>query len=53
MNVVIPLQVRERCKNEWEMFKDRMTSAEKAYLEALGVDSTTLKKDENQSKVMD
>ncbi|XP_024047293.1 uncharacterized protein LOC18051204 [Citrus clementina] len=45
--------VRERCKNEWEMFKDRMTSAEKAYLEALGVDSTTLKKDENQSKVMD
>ncbi|GAV78695.1 DUF707 domain-containing protein [Cephalotus follicularis] len=26
--------VRERCRNEWAMFQDRMTSAEKAYFDA-------------------
>lgn len=30
--------VRERCRREWRMFQDRMTSAEKAYFEAMGID---------------
>ncbi|XP_024029497.1 uncharacterized protein LOC21403478 [Morus notabilis] len=30
--------VRERCRREWTMFQDRMTSAEKAYFEAMGID---------------
>ncbi|XVE84049.1 hypothetical protein DITRI_Ditri16bG0137700 [Diplodiscus trichospermus] len=29
--------VRERCRNEWTMFQDRMTIAEKAYYEAMGM----------------
>ncbi|KAL3813829.1 hypothetical protein ACJIZ3_015097 [Penstemon smallii] len=30
--------VRERCRNEWSMFQDRLTAAEKAYFEAMGID---------------
>ncbi|KAL1536515.1 hypothetical protein AAHA92_29155 [Salvia divinorum] len=30
--------VRERCRNEWTMFQDRLTAAEKAYFEAIGID---------------
>ncbi|CAA3014309.1 hypothetical protein CDL12_23963 [Olea europaea subsp. europaea] len=30
--------VRERCRNEWSMFQDRMTAAEKAYYDAMGID---------------
>ncbi|XP_031380838.1 uncharacterized protein LOC116195681 [Punica granatum] len=30
--------VRERCRKEWTMFQERMTSAERAYYVALGVD---------------
>ncbi|KAL0351055.1 UNVERIFIED_CONTAM: hypothetical protein Sradi_4254700 [Sesamum radiatum] len=30
--------VRERCRNEWSMFQDRMTAAEKAYFQAMGID---------------
>ncbi|KAH0984661.1 hypothetical protein GBA52_011838 [Prunus armeniaca] len=30
--------VRERCRREWTMFQARMTRAEKAYFEAMGVD---------------
>ncbi|CAA3021643.1 uncharacterized protein LOC111396925 isoform X1 [Olea europaea subsp. europaea] len=30
--------VRERCRNEWAMFQDRMSAAEKAYFEAMGID---------------
>ncbi|KAL2529014.1 hypothetical protein Fot_21615 [Forsythia ovata] len=30
--------VRERCRNEWAMFQDRMVAAEKAYFEAMGID---------------
>ncbi|OMO59322.1 hypothetical protein CCACVL1_24920 [Corchorus capsularis] len=29
--------VRERCRREWNMFQDRMTNAEKAYYEAMGL----------------
>ncbi|XP_048230182.1 uncharacterized protein LOC8279099 isoform X1 [Ricinus communis] len=29
--------VRERCRKEWTMFQDRMTNAEKAYFEAMGI----------------
>lgn len=29
--------VRERCRKEWIMFQDRMTIAEKAYFEAMGI----------------
>lgn len=34
----IVCQVRERCRREWTMFQDRMTSAEKAYFEAMGIE---------------
>ncbi|KAL6587448.1 hypothetical protein OROMI_000426 [Orobanche minor] len=30
--------VRERCRNEWDMFQDRFDRAEKAYYEAMGID---------------
>lgn len=30
--------VRERCRKEWTMFRDRMTNSEKAYFEAMGTD---------------
>ncbi|KAL3829550.1 hypothetical protein ACJIZ3_018352 [Penstemon smallii] len=30
--------VRERCRNEWTMFQDRLTAAEKAYFEDMGID---------------
>ncbi|XP_051140694.1 uncharacterized protein LOC127258089 isoform X2 [Andrographis paniculata] len=30
--------VRERCRNEWSMFQDRLAGAEKAYFQALGID---------------
>ncbi|XWS30416.1 hypothetical protein CRYUN_Cryun24cG0115800 [Craigia yunnanensis] len=34
--------VRERCRKEWTMFQDRMTNAEKAYFEAMGMKPTNL-----------
>ncbi|XP_021659919.1 uncharacterized protein LOC110649595 isoform X2 [Hevea brasiliensis] len=30
--------VRERCRKEWDMFQNRMTNAEKAYFQAMGID---------------
>ncbi|XP_042061237.1 uncharacterized protein LOC121805454 [Salvia splendens] len=30
--------VRERCRNEWTMFQDRLNAAEKAYFQAMGID---------------
>ncbi|CAK7328154.1 unnamed protein product [Dovyalis caffra] len=30
--------VRERCRKEWTMFQDRMTNAQKAYFETMGID---------------
>ncbi|KAI3452490.1 hypothetical protein Pfo_009154 [Paulownia fortunei] len=30
--------VRDRCRNEWTMFQDRLAAAEKAYFEAMGID---------------
>ncbi|KAK6155232.1 hypothetical protein DH2020_009480 [Rehmannia glutinosa] len=30
--------VRERCRNEWTIFQDRLAGAEKAYFEAMGID---------------
>ncbi|KAL6983774.1 hypothetical protein U1Q18_017150 [Sarracenia purpurea var. burkii] len=30
--------VRERCKNEWKMFQNRFTNAEKAYYKSMGID---------------
>ncbi|XP_031260115.1 uncharacterized protein LOC116118286 isoform X2 [Pistacia vera] len=41
--------VRERCKREWAMFQDRLTNAEKEYLEELGVDSSNLTADNQKS----
>ncbi|XP_044502787.1 uncharacterized protein LOC123223609 isoform X2 [Mangifera indica] len=41
--------VRERCKREWAMFQDRLTSAEKEYLDAMGVDSSNLTQDNQKS----
>ncbi|XWS44107.1 hypothetical protein CRYUN_Cryun15aG0016400 [Craigia yunnanensis] len=35
--------VRERCRKEWTMFQDRMTNAEKAYFEAIGMNPSNLK----------
>ncbi|GFQ07686.1 hypothetical protein PHJA_002912700 [Phtheirospermum japonicum] len=29
--------VRERCRNEWDIFRDRFDAAEKAYYEAMGI----------------
>ncbi|XP_050221516.1 uncharacterized protein LOC126671756 isoform X1 [Mercurialis annua] len=34
--------VRERCRKEWTMFQDRMSNAEKAYYEAMGIDPRNL-----------
>ncbi|XP_022774360.1 uncharacterized protein LOC111316611 [Durio zibethinus] len=34
--------VRERCRKEWTMFQDRMTNAEKAYYEAMGMKPSNL-----------
>ncbi|KAA3459416.1 copii coat assembly sec16 [Gossypium australe] len=34
--------VRERCKKEWSMFQNRMTDAEKAYYESMGISTTDL-----------
>ncbi|XP_073286860.1 uncharacterized protein [Primulina huaijiensis] len=30
--------VRERCRNEWTMFRDRLSAAEKAYYKEMGID---------------
>ncbi|TYG62962.1 hypothetical protein ES288_D07G273800v1 [Gossypium darwinii] len=35
-------QVRERCKKEWSMFQNRMTDAEKAYYESMGISTTDI-----------
>ncbi|XP_073154513.1 uncharacterized protein [Henckelia pumila] len=40
--------VRERCRNEWTIFQDRMSDAEKRYYEEMGIDppnSTTRQKE--------
>ncbi|KAG4193486.1 hypothetical protein ERO13_A07G223950v2 [Gossypium hirsutum] len=34
--------VRERCKKEWSMFQNRMTDAEKAYYESMGISTTDI-----------
>ncbi|KAI3816766.1 hypothetical protein L1987_16470 [Smallanthus sonchifolius] len=34
--------VRERCKNEWKMFQDRVSNAEKDYYKSVGIGSTDL-----------
>ncbi|XAR64486.1 hypothetical protein NMG60_11024853 [Bertholletia excelsa] len=32
------LGVKDRCKKEWKMFRDRLTNAEKAYYKSMGID---------------
>ncbi|KAJ4729320.1 Lysine ketoglutarate reductase trans-splicing protein (DUF707) [Melia azedarach] len=41
--------VRERCKKEWTTFQDRLDNAEKAYLEASGIDSSHVNVDNQKS----
>ncbi|KAL5793271.1 hypothetical protein ACOSP7_001865 [Xanthoceras sorbifolium] len=44
--------VRERCNREWAIFQDRLKNAEKTYLEAVGIDASTLESD-NQKNIME
>ncbi|KAK4845114.1 hypothetical protein QYF36_001034 [Acer negundo] len=44
--------VRERCNREWAIFQDRLKHAEKTYLEAAGIDASSLESD-NQKRIME
>ncbi|KAK0591315.1 hypothetical protein LWI29_038319 [Acer saccharum] len=41
--------VRERCNREWAIFQDRLKNAEKTYLEAAGIDASSLESDNQKS----
>lgn len=47
--MILLWQVRERCNKEWVLFQERLKDAEKTYFAAMGVDTSSLESDNQNS----